>query len=225
MNSLTTLSTTFLPGLEDGVKPSSSPAGPLVSESSLAPAPASPSAKAVKVREKRIRGTSGPTSATSSPTSKLQRSLGSKLRALLVANGSPEYVLTWKTWAMLSGPPICALRASVPRILVKDFSGWPTPTATDGRRGKDVNRSKRTKSGENLSHTAHIMSGAAFPERAPTDDPGALNPALSLWLMGFPDEWLLSGVRAMQSVRRSRRSSSKRPASSDFFANESNTKL
>jgi hypothetical protein len=37
--------------------------------------------------------------------------LESRLRARLGAAGSPEYVLTWKHWDMLSGPPICALRA------------------------------------------------------------------------------------------------------------------
>ena len=34
-----------------------------------------------------------------------------------------------------------------------------------------------------------------------------LNPAFSLWLMGYPEEWASCGARAMQSCRRSRRRS------------------
>jgi hypothetical protein len=34
-----------------------------------------------------------------------------------------------------------------------------------------------------------------------------LNPAFSLWLMGYLDEWISCGDRAMQSFRRSRRRS------------------
>jgi len=42
-------------------------------------------------------------------------------------NGSPEYGLTWNTWDMPSGPPICRLRASGHRKSGKGFGGWPTP--------------------------------------------------------------------------------------------------
>src|SRR5690242_21166272 len=49
---------------------------------------------------------------SSSPSAVLQSSLESRLRARLDVHGSPEYVLTWKTWDMPSGPLICALRAS-----------------------------------------------------------------------------------------------------------------
>jgi len=45
-------------------------------------------------------------------------------------NGSPEYALTWSTWDMPSGVPICRLRASARRTSAKGFSGWPTPTGT-----------------------------------------------------------------------------------------------
>jgi hypothetical protein len=45
--------------------------------------------------------------------------------------GSPEYVLTWKKWDMQSGPPICALRASVRRTSGKGSTGWPTPQTFD----------------------------------------------------------------------------------------------
>jgi hypothetical protein len=49
----------------------------------------------------------------------------------MAAFGSPEYALTWKHWAMTSGPPICALRASARRTSDNASSGWPTPKANE----------------------------------------------------------------------------------------------
>jgi hypothetical protein len=57
--------------------------------------------------------------------------LANKLQALLDVNGSLEYALTWKEWAMPAGPPICALRASGRRTSAKGFIGWPTPITND----------------------------------------------------------------------------------------------
>ena len=74
---------------------------------------------------------SGLPPAGSLASARLQSSLGSKLRRRLAGTGCPLYALTWKEWAMPSGSPICALRASALRISGKDFSGWPTPTATE----------------------------------------------------------------------------------------------
>jgi hypothetical protein len=50
------------------------------------------------------------------------------------ASGSQEFALTWKTWDMPAGEPICALRASERRIAGKGCSGlvhWSTPTVQD----------------------------------------------------------------------------------------------
>jgi len=61
--------------------------------------------------------------------------LASRLRLALDVHGSPEYALTWKTWDMPSGPPICALRASGRRTSDSGYSGWPTPDTPNGGRG------------------------------------------------------------------------------------------
>lgn len=78
---------------------------------------------------------SGPSGESLSPSASLQRSLESRLRVLLDVNGSPEYALTWKHWAMPSGQPICALRASPRRTSGNGCGGWRTPTGRDGRDG------------------------------------------------------------------------------------------
>lgn len=85
---------------------------------------------ALQALEKEIttRDPFGGHSAGSSRTVALQRSLESRLRARLDVHGSPEYALTWKHWAMQSGPQICALRASRRLTRGKGCFGWPTVT-------------------------------------------------------------------------------------------------
>ena len=82
-----------------------------------------------------IPATSGPSSAASLRSASLQSSLASRLRARLDGIGSPEYALTWKDWAMASGPPICARRASAHRTSGNgsggSVKGWTTPQAHD----------------------------------------------------------------------------------------------
>lgn len=82
-----------------------------------------------------MKDTCGPCGERSSASTDLQRSLGSKLRALTEGLGCPMYAVTWKKWDMQSGPPICAARASVRHISANDFiserRGWATPTTRD----------------------------------------------------------------------------------------------
>ena len=82
-----------------------------------------------------IDDTSGPLFTASSPSVRLQWSLESKLVERLDVNGSPEYALTWSTWDMPAGVPICRLRASA-RCTSGNGSGsspkgWPTPKSRD----------------------------------------------------------------------------------------------
>ena len=72
-------------------------------------------------------GTSGQSGTNLLKSANLQLSLENRLRANLDANGSLECVLTWKRWDMLSGPQICALRASTRHTADNGYIGWPTP--------------------------------------------------------------------------------------------------
>jgi len=87
------------------------------------------SAPPASAKARRTKGTSGQKCDVSLlPVGPLSW-LGSRLRARMAVYGSPEYELIWKTWPMVSGPPISALRASARRISGNEFGGWPTPTA------------------------------------------------------------------------------------------------
>src|SRR5690606_16600034 len=132
---------------------------------------------------------------------------------------------TWKQWDMPSGPPICALRASVRRTSGNGFTGWPTPTAgnaSGSQLPKDATTTgKRADGGKatvSLNMVAQVagnataqLAGWATPTTrdhkdgeycpnvptncllgrqawitgapAQTEKRGALNPALSRWLM------------------------------------------
>lgn len=83
----------------------------------------------------KMKGIYGRSSVDSSLSHLLQLSLENRLRRQMDVNGSMEYDLTWKRWAMPSGPPICALRVSVRRTSGNAFGGWPTPCQQDGPHG------------------------------------------------------------------------------------------
>ena len=119
-----------LGGSQGGIMPSTSPDGETL-QSGPAHALVSRSAKRGSEKAPPTNATSGPSSSDSSPSADLQRSLENRLRARLDVNGSPEYVLTWKHWDMLSGPPICALRGRARRTSDSGCSGWPTPRCGD----------------------------------------------------------------------------------------------
>jgi len=58
--------------------------------------------------------------------------------------------------------------------------------------------------GKPLSEQAFALAPGqpSSGSNAATEKPGQLNPAFSLWLQGYPEEWASCGARAMQSSRR-----------------------
>ena len=144
-----TNSATSSPALGAGRTRSSSRDGKGKSGPGVVPASPSPWQEAEKARL--TSGTFGPLFDGLSKSAALQSSLESRLRARLDVHGSPEYVLTWKSWDMPVGPPICALRASQRRTSGKGFTGWPSPRVSDtngpgehGEGGQDLRTTVQT---------------------------------------------------------------------------------
>ena len=80
-----------------------------------------------------------------------------------------------------------------------------TPRVSSG------NTRPNKKGGQTLTDQVRLMDSGETPNgsSAQTERRGQLNPAYSRWLMGYPPEWCACVVTAMQSFRKSPRSSSK----------------
>ena len=77
---------------------------------------------------------------------------------------------------------------------------WLTPSANEDAAGTVNGKMQKM-----LTHQAKESSGST----APTEKPGQLCPEFVFWLMGFPNGYLYSVQRGMQSIRGQRRNSSK----------------
>lgn len=126
------------PGSAAGRKRSGSLAGQMTLPFGAEAALANPSLPPASEKAPPTNGTCGPSSEGSLRSADLQSRLANKLRARMDVHGSPEFVLTWKSWDMPSGPPICALRARARRPSDSAFGGWPTPVKGDAERGSDA---------------------------------------------------------------------------------------
>jgi len=120
-------------------------------------------------REKgdKISGTCGRLSDGLSKSASLQLFLENRLRESLDVNGSPEYEMTWLSWDMPSGPPICRLRALAHRTSARDCCGWPTARtvtggAESGARKQELGRKK--SGGSDLQAAAMGVTGFATPK-------------------------------------------------------------
>jgi hypothetical protein len=153
------------------------------------------------ISEKQTSATYGRLGIGSSRSADLQRSLESRLRRNLDANGSLEYELTWKRWDTHSGPPICALRASTPRRYAKDFFGYPTPRSSDrGPRNPETAKKKLTADGRSRHHRIEDLLTVLGTRT------GYPNPMFLSWLMDFPESWVKYAPLVTRSTRKSRQS-------------------
>ena len=124
-----------LPELQSGVTPCGSPDGQTTGKSGPDLAPASHSARPAKAKRSTTKGIFGQSSFGSSKHEDLSFALANRFRQLTASLGSTLFKLTWTTRITPSGFSIPALRASEPRNKGTVCIGWPSPAATDGRRG------------------------------------------------------------------------------------------
>lgn len=161
---------TSSPASADGPSPSSLLDGQRTRQSGLGRAPVSCFRLPELVAAQKTPVTFGLFGVASSPSGRLQSSLGSRLRARMAGSGSPEYALTWKQWSMPSGPPICALRVSGHRTSGSDCSGWPTPAVTNADRGGMIERTEGER--RNLQDFV-MLAGWATPTSRDHKDGGS----------------------------------------------------
>jgi len=88
------------------------------------------------------------------------------------------------------------------------LTGWATPGARDWKdspgmseKGVNPDGSERSRL-DQLPRQAGLISNGS---PAGTEKPGQLNPAFSLWLMGYPTEWARCAARVTRSSRKSPR--------------------
>ena len=177
MSSKDTSSVISSPGSAAGATPSGSPDGPASGPSGPAPFPVSRFRALDSDVAMPIEDICGPLFSGSSPSAGLQRSLESRLRATLDVNGSPEYALTWSTWDMPAGLPICRLRASPHRTSGNGFgsspSGWPTTSANDMRQYSNEALETFVKIGNVSGHNLDLNAAAqmaGWPTPNASDD-------------------------------------------------------
>jgi len=119
------------PALEHGPTDCGSPDGPTTAKSGPDRAPASRSARRGSAKAKTTPDIFGQSFIGSFKSDGLSYGLASRLRHRTDSLGSTLFSLTWKVRVTPQGRSIFALRASAPRISVKDYGSWPSPVVND----------------------------------------------------------------------------------------------
>lgn len=230
---------TSLQELVGGLLPCNSLGGQQIDLFGLDRAPASHSVAQENKKASQMNGTSGLHGSGSSKSAALQQSLVNKLQARLPMDGWMKSRMTWKTKVTPSGRQYCQLAVSARHIDGTDCGLWLTPRASltneppgqGARRLGDRKETTATSLSEQVaamwptptsrdhkdgSFTPNVEVNGLLgrqvwngsPEQ--TENRGQLCPEFVCWLMGFPNEWLVCMVSAMQSYRKSRPRLSKR---------------
>jgi hypothetical protein len=197
--SLGTPSPTFSLVSGDGPTPFDSLVGQTIDPFGPGAALANLSARQAKEGGLLTSGIYGPPGSTWSERADRNESLVNKLQAL--CTGSTLYRETWKKKSTPWGLRYWAHTASAPRTSGSGSTGWPTPCSRDEKDCTPSSKFLAARRRHSPSIATRLLSrGEHF----------SVVPRVYAATMGYPAAWVSCGVLAMQSLRRSPRSSSKR---------------
>lgn len=192
-----THSATSSPESADGAQPCGLQDGPMTDLFGQALAPASRSARQATSVAATMSATYGLRSSTSSASAALQRSLASRLPALVDLPGGTMWRLTWKAKTTPLRRQICQLHASVDRTHEHASTGWlPTPRAS---MGTHMVCWSRAESGDHRSQLEDYLASLFVAAGGSRMGGANVDPLLCATMMGYPPSWLASAMPSCPS--------------------------